>query len=124
VSSHLRFSKAQRLNDPKQFQDVFAKGQRIFFKPGMFIVLPNQLGWARFGQIIAKKKVKTAVARNVIKRLQRELFRQTQQLLAGYDIVFVASNTISKLTRDELYSLSQLSWQNLAKKLPNGTQQS
>lgn len=44
---------------------------------------------ARLGIVVAKRNVKLAVARNRIKRLVRETFRQQQQRLDGLDIVVV-----------------------------------
>ncbi|MBS1197572.1 MAG: ribonuclease protein component [Proteobacteria bacterium] len=42
---------------------------------------------ARLGLVIGKKQVKSAVRRNLIKRLARESFRKQRAGLEGYDIV-------------------------------------
>lgn len=42
---------------------------------------------ARLGLVIGKKQVKSAVRRNLIKRLARETFRKLRAGLQGYDIV-------------------------------------
>ena len=42
---------------------------------------------ARLGLVIGKKQVKSAVRRNLIKRLARETFRKLRAGLRGYDIV-------------------------------------
>ncbi len=44
---------------------------------------------ARLGIVVAKRNVKLAVARNRLKRIVRESFRQQQQALQGLDIVVV-----------------------------------
>lgn len=49
----------------------------------------NSRPLARLGIVVAKRNVKLAVARNRIKRLVRETFRQQQQRLNGLDIVVV-----------------------------------
>lgn len=41
----------------------------------------------RFGVVVGKKQVKSAVRRNLIKRLARENFRLRRNSLAGYDLV-------------------------------------
>lgn len=45
--------------------------------------------WARLGIVVAKKNVRLAVARNRLKRIVRETFRQQQECLQGLDIVVV-----------------------------------
>ncbi|MEW5788797.1 MAG: ribonuclease P protein component [Pseudomonadota bacterium] len=52
------------------------------------LAAPNGLDHARLGLIIPKKVVATAVGRNRIKRLLREVFRLRQKELAGLDVVF------------------------------------
>ena len=42
---------------------------------------------ARLGLVVGKKGNRTAVRRNRIKRLVRDLFRQQSRTLGGYDIV-------------------------------------
>ena len=42
---------------------------------------------ARLGLVVGKKGNRTAVRRNRIKRMVRELFRQQSGTLCGYDIV-------------------------------------
>lgn len=54
----------------------------------MFASLSSQ-PQARLGIVVAKRNVRLAVARNKLKRLVRESFRQQQQRLNGLDIVVV-----------------------------------
>jgi ribonuclease P protein component len=44
---------------------------------------------ARLGIVVAKRNVKSAVARNKVKRLIRESFRKQQEQLSGLDVVVV-----------------------------------
>lgn len=48
---------------------------------------PNGLDTARLGLIVPKRLLSTAVARNRVKRLLREWFRQNQENLGGLDII-------------------------------------
>ncbi len=45
--------------------------------------------WARLGIVVAKKNVRLAVARNRLKRIVRESFRQQQDSLQGLDVVVI-----------------------------------
>lgn len=50
----------------------------------------NNLSHPRLGLAIAKKSIKTAVARNRIKRTARESFRLQRQHISNIDIVVMA----------------------------------
>lgn len=58
------------------------------------LAAPNGLDISRLGMIIPKKIVRTAVARNRIKRLLREWFRLRQAEISGIDLLArMRSNT-------------------------------
>ena len=54
------------------------------------LAVENRLSYPRLGLAIAKKSIKTAVARNRIKRAARESFRLQRQQIASYDFVVLA----------------------------------
>ncbi|HEX78727.1 MAG TPA: ribonuclease P protein component [Dehalococcoidia bacterium] len=64
--------------------------------------LPNGFSYNRFGFIVGKK-VGKAVARNRVKRLLREIMRQTKAK-PGWDIVFIARPDAEKAGFTELKS--------------------
>lgn len=117
MSVRFSFKPENRLNTASAFSAVFDQGHRCHLKAGMYIVLQNQLGVARLGLIIAKKKLSRAVKRNYLKRIQRETFRYHQQALKGYDVVFVANHKVAQLCQSDLFEACQLDWQNLVKRL-------
>ncbi len=86
----LRFRPHERMRDPKDFQKAFTR--RLSASDATLIVYaePNGLGFSRLGISVGKKRVKTAVARNDIKRLIREAFRLNKHRLPlGVDWVVV-----------------------------------
>lgn len=85
-----RFPRSARLLDPAAFKQVFSRGKRISLTGLTAVVAPNALGQPRLGLAIAKKSVRRAVARNRIKRLIREAFRERQGRLVPVDIVMLA----------------------------------
>lgn len=50
-------------------------------------IMPNGLKNARVGLIVGKKLVRSAVERNYMKRVLRELYRREQGVLGGVDIL-------------------------------------
>lgn len=51
------------------------------------LAAPNGLDFPRLGMIVPKKILRTAVARNRVKRLLREWFRLRQDEMGGLDLV-------------------------------------
>jgi ribonuclease P protein component len=67
----------------------------------------------RLGLAIARKYIKTAVARNRIKRLVRESFRQHQHVLPGVDLVVTLRRDASGLTNQEIFRRLEKHWQQI-----------
>jgi len=84
-----QFQKPSRLLNAAAFGRVFEKATRS--RDELFTVLCrcNDEDRARLGLAISKKLCRRATARNRIKRIIRESFRQHQELLAGLDVVVI-----------------------------------
>jgi ribonuclease P protein component len=74
-----RFTKANRVRRPKEFQRVFDLALRTRGRYFTLLVGPNTEGTLRLG-IVASRKLGDAVRRNRAKRLIREIFRHIQPL--------------------------------------------
>jgi ribonuclease P protein component len=110
------FARHQRLLRPAEFKQVFARPCKYSDKHLTLLCRQNDLPHARLGLAIAKKQVKTAVARNRIKRMCRETFRENQNALAGLDIVVLARTSAAQLTTQELRRVLEKLWQGLMEK--------
>jgi ribonuclease P protein component len=85
----LALKKAQRLLSNSQFKTVLSHRQSAVRGPLKLYVRPNQLSYPRFGISIGKN-AGTAVIRNRLKRLAREVFRLNQHNLpACWDYVLI-----------------------------------
>lgn len=97
------FTKEQRLLTPAAFREVFdAPERKIHQSHLMAFVRTNEYQKARVGMAITKRKVPTAVARNLLKRQIRESFRIKAFNLKNKDIVFIVKKPIDKLNKKEL----------------------
>ncbi len=79
-----------RLGKPGEYKKVFAKPIKSTDRFFTLLVIKNDCGYPRLGLAIAKKNIRKAVTRNLIKRTVRENFRLQQQELINFDIVVLA----------------------------------
>ncbi len=78
------FKKEERLHSKKLIQQLFAKGDSFFIYPFKVIYkeMPETNGFPASVLIsVSKKKFKSAVKRNRIKRLFRESYRKNKHIL-------------------------------------------
>ena len=97
------FTKEQRLLTPAAFREVFDAPERKLHQSHlMAFVSTNTHAKPRVGMAITKRKVPTAVARNLIKRQIREQFRVKAIDLENKDIVFIIKKSIKGIDKKEL----------------------
>ncbi|SJN41886.1 ribonuclease P protein component [Psychrobacter sp. JB385] len=98
-----RFTKEQRLLTPAAFREVFDAPERKLHQSHlMAFVRANNEEKPRVGMAITKRKVPTAVARNLIKRQIREQFRTKALNIENKDIVFIVKKSINDIDNKEL----------------------
>jgi len=103
-SKGFRFRKTNRLLNAAAFGCVFKKATRSRDKFFTVLCRDQKNDTARLGLAISKKHCRKATARNRIKRVIRESFRQHQQQLTGLDVVVInqpAASMASKLAMTE-----------------------
>lgn len=86
----------QYLTKNAQYGLVYDKGDSWVNKTLVMKALPNGLEITRYGFSVSRR-VGNAVVRNRVKRLLREVLRQTQ-LQPGRDLVFIARIPAAKAT--------------------------
>jgi ribonuclease P protein component len=79
-----------RLKKPAEYKKVFAKPVKSSDMYFTLLAIKNEFDHPRLGLAIAKKNIKKAVHRNIIKRAVRENFRIHQQSLGNIDIVVLS----------------------------------
>jgi ribonuclease P protein component len=82
------------LRNKRDFDRLYKKGAKIHGKYLVLIFVKNGTNHNRKA-FLASKKVGKAVARNRARRLMKEAYRSVApRLKEGYDILFIARNTI------------------------------
>lgn len=120
------FSKQQRLLSGPQYDSVFDK---VDIKQGgkyFTFLATNRTDSShnRLGLIVAKKHIKTAVARNRIKRQIREFFRYNsaeyeRQYAHRFDLIVIVKSSAVNLEKSAIAEALAKQWQKFETKYSN-----
>ena len=105
-----------RLKKAAEFKKVFTNPVKSTDRYFTLLAAPNDFGHPRIGLAIAKKVIRKAVDRNVIKRTVRESFRLQQQSMANIDIVVLARKEALDAPPDALRKSLEKHWLKLVSK--------
>ncbi len=110
------FSKAQRLLTPADFTAVFKQTTlRVSHPSFLVLVRSNEQAQARLGLVVAKKHVKRANQRNLIKRMARESFRHQQHHLPSIDAIVLARRGAGEFSSCELLAIFNGLWKRISR---------
>ncbi len=86
--SHQTFKRTDKLVKTDDFSSVFDFKDRLRCHFFVLHYKPNQLSHARLGLVVGRKTHKSAVKRNYMRRVMRDLFRtHPARMLLSYDLV-------------------------------------
>ena len=78
---------------------------------------PNDLGYPRIGFAVSARRISSAVARNRVRRLARESFRQKQAELGAVDLVIMARADAGNASNTELFRSLDKHWARIRRKI-------
>ncbi|HEY5604304.1 MAG TPA: ribonuclease P protein component [Gammaproteobacteria bacterium] len=111
------FTRQHRLLQSREFQHVFNNTQCKSADQLLTLLAAfNDGDQARLGLALSKKRIRTAVARNHLKRLVRESFRHHQHTLPNIDIVVVGQTRAAQVSNQEILASLDVHWKNLTAK--------
>lgn len=85
------------LRNKQDFSSIYRRGKSVGDRCVVVFYKKNDLAYNRTA-FLASKKVGKSVARNRARRLMKESYRSlTDQIPTGYDMIFIARNTICDL---------------------------
>lgn len=85
-----RFPKELKIRKTSDYEEIFGSSKRLRSKHFDILYVKNSLGYSRAGLVVGKKNIRSAVKRNRVKRLIREVFRKNKSLFDSLDVVFLA----------------------------------
>lgn len=111
------FTRSRRLLTAGDYRAVF---DDVRFKAGQkeFVLLarPAATSHSRLGLAVARKHIRRAVNRNVVKRLAREVFRMLPQTEPPLDIVLLTRPAAAQTDRARLRAAMILQFQQLQRR--------
>ena len=115
IQNGYAFPRALRLVQSQDFQRVFKQTQfRSSDRLLSVLARESEQSHARLGLAVAKKKIKTAVARHRVKRLVRESFRLHQYEIQALDIVVLAQAAAAVADKAQLLKSLEKHWERLS----------
>lgn len=93
-----------KIKTSRDFRNILSEGTKTHSQNFILYAKPNPLGFPRLGVSVGKKASASAVKRNRMKRVLREVFRRNKPAFSSSDVVFVIKNDVSGKKFSELYS--------------------
>ena len=116
IEQNQGFPRTLRLLKAAEFKKVFTNPVKSTDHYFTLLATPSESGSPRLGLAIAKKMIKRAVDRNLIKRTVRESFRLQQQNIGSIDIVALAKKEALDASPEVLRKSLETHWLKLFSK--------
>ena len=109
------FSKRSHLRKTDEISSVFDFRRRLPGSHLTVLVKPNVLGFPRLAVMVGRRISRKAVARNYMRRVVREWFRERQHSIGAFDMVV---KVVRPFDRAQYYAVREEFIQHLARLSP------
>lgn len=113
MQTSYNFPAKLKIKKSEEIKQLFSQ-KKIAQNSIAIFVQPNNLAYPRLAITITKSNIKTAVARNRVKRVIKESFRLHQDIIKGYDIVVKVYKGTEFLTNIEINQCLIKLWEKLS----------
>ena len=96
------FTHHERLLNASQFQRVFDQAKKSNCDVFTILSRENSIGHPRLGIVVAKRNLKRAVDRNLVRRIIRESFRLSKAQLPASDFIVILKKPLERVQREQL----------------------
>lgn len=104
------FTHRDRLLNASQFTRVFDQANKSSSDFFTILSRENTAGQPRLGIVVAKRRAKRSVDRNIIKRIIRESFRLNKATLPDNDFIVILKRPIKFIKRSNLKLQMETLW--------------
>lgn len=114
------FPRSARLVRAVDFRRVFARPIRFGDRYLTVLARANDRGEARLGLAVSRRRIASAVRRNLFKRIVRERFRHWRDRLGGHDVVVMPKPAAADAPRARLRASIDRQWALLERRSAGG----
>ncbi|MEM7400592.1 MAG: ribonuclease P protein component [Pseudomonadota bacterium] len=104
------YTQEDRLLKASQFTRVFDHATKSSSEFFTILSRENEVNQPRIGIVVAKRRAKRSVDRNIIKRIIRESFRLNKKSLPAYDFIVILKRPINIIKRTSLRQQMETLW--------------
>jgi len=116
------FDARLKLTRAADFEAVFKDGRRSADRLFTVLYVCSGHAHARLGMTASARRLRTAVARNRIRRLVRESFRHARQRLTGLDVVVLVREAARDANSAEVFTSLEAHWKRLERAARAGSE--
>ena len=109
-SKNYSYTQKNRLLKASQFSRVFDQATKSSSEFFTILSRENQVKHPRLGIVVAKRRAKRAVDRNILKRIIRESFRLNKNTLPAKDFIVILKRPIKIIKRTNLRLQLETLW--------------
>ncbi len=110
VEEDFSFRLRDRLQNASQFTRIFDQATKSSSEFFTILSRENNVAHPRLGIVIAKRRAKRSVDRNIIKRIIRESFRLNKATLPARDFIVILKRPIKVIKRPNLRLQMETLW--------------
>ena len=104
------YTHRDRLQSASQYTRVFDQAKKSSSEFFTILSRENTEAQPRLGIVVAKRRAKRSVDRNMIKRIIRESFRLNKAILPANDFIVILKRPISSIKRPDLRQQMETLW--------------